>query len=89
MTYGDFIKRLNKGIEGWIKGYFEQGDGCLLYLSREDTIYVPAMFIQRREHEVLEFLRETIREGVAGQHAVAITDDRLALLPYSKEESGA
>jgi len=88
MTYGDFIKRLNKGIEGWIKGYFEEGDGCLFYLSRDDTIYVPAMYVERREQELLEFLRDAIREGVVGRHAVAVADNTLALLPCSREKAG-
>jgi|GEM_PF-3308018 len=89
MTYGDFIKRLNKGIEGKVKGYFEEGDGCLLYLSRDDTIFVPAMYIERQEDELLDFLRQEIRDGVEGRHAVATADGSLALLPCSKEASSA
>lgn len=85
MAYGDFIKRLNRGIEGRVKGYFEDDDGCLLYLSRDDTIYVPLMFIEKRCEEVLELLRDAIRDGLPGKHAVALIHDTLQLREASQD----
>lgn len=87
MTHGEFIKRLNKGIEGRIKAYFEDGDGCLLYLSRGDTIYVASTHLEKREHELLDLLREAIREGVSGQHNVVLASDTLLLQPCPSEDS--
>src|SRR5690606_8012010 len=28
VSYGEFIKSLNRGIEGRVKGYFEDDEGC-------------------------------------------------------------
>ena len=87
MSHVEFIKRLNKGIEGQIKGYFEDAQGCLLYLSREDTVYVSLAHIEQREDELLDLLREAIREGVSGQHTVMLSSDSLLLQPCSSEDS--
>ncbi|WP_397475427.1 hypothetical protein [Pusillimonas sp.] len=87
MSHGEFIKRLNKGIEGHIKAYFEDAEGCLLYLSRDDTIYVPSMHVEKREDELLDLLREAIRAGVSGQHNVTLASDILLLQPCSSEDS--
>lgn len=87
MSHGEFIKRLNKGIEGQIKGYFEDAEGCLLYLSREDTIYVSSVHVETREQELLDLLRDAIREGVSGQHDVRLSSDTLLLQPCSNEDS--
>jgi len=84
VSYGEFIKRLNRGIEGRVKGYFEDEEGCLLYLSRDDTIYVPSMFIEKRCEELLELLQDAIREGLAGTHAVALNEDVLQLRESSR-----
>lgn len=86
MSHGEFIKRLNRGIEGRVKGYFEDDDGCLLYLSRDDTIYVPSMYIERREDELLDLLQDAIREGVSGAHAIALSRDELLLRPSLPDE---
>jgi len=84
VAYGEFIKRLNRGIEGRIKGYFEDDEGCLLYLSRGDTIYVPSMFIERHGEELLELLQDAIREGLTGTHAVALDQEALRLRESSR-----
>lgn len=81
MSYRDFIKRLNKGIEGRVKGYFDEDEGCLLYLSRHDTIFVAAMLIEKRTDEVLMLLQDAIRTGLPGRHAVAVVDAELCLRP--------
>jgi len=84
VSYGEFIKRLNRGIEGQIKGYFEDDEGCLLYLSRDDTIYIPAMFIEKRCEELLDLLQDAIREGRSGTHAVTLGEGGLLLRESSR-----
>ena len=87
MSYDEFIKRLNRGHEGRIKGYLEIDAGCLLYLSRDDTIRVPAAYIASHEHQLVELLQQAIREGVSGAHAIVLSQETLSLRPALAEDS--
>lgn len=81
MSHAQFIKRLSSEMDGQVRGYLEDGDGCLLYLSRGDTIFVPQQYIDLDETRLFALLREAMTDGVKGARVIRSEGDRLFLEP--------
>jgi len=76
--YAKFVQRLNTGIEGRIAGYSEDESGCILHLSRSDSIRVASGVVSKMADEAIPLLREYIRRGVRGSLALDIVAGQLA-----------
>jgi hypothetical protein len=78
MGYSKFIQELARGIEGKIAAYSHRDnqEGCLIYLRNlEQRIFVPAELIEHRRDEVIQILRQKIREGIKGTSVLILIDD--------------
>jgi len=66
MAYGQFVKDLNKGIEGRILGYdqLREDGGYILYMKgMPRTICIPPEAVDHEKSESIALLRARIRQG--------------------------
>src|SRR5690606_6595906 len=95
MSYGTFVKELNKDADGSVIAYDNnKGDkGCLLHLrQRPFTIFIPAEIIDRHWSEAIFVLKERMSDaGQLNQHLTLKIDETggLSFKPTDKSVSKA
>lgn len=77
MLYGEFIRELNKDCNGAILAYDSklQQQGCMLYLGRGRTIFIPFQIIDSLKRELITLIQAKVLEGMTDRVPLSVVMD--------------